>query len=72
MDRKVITKIIDGIKWKKNSQNCWEGSFVLSDGFQLSVAAAIDMKMREAKSVIKDLLVEHVIAAAEERGVAIF
>lgn len=72
MDKKLITKIVDNIQWKKNSQDCWEGSFTLKDGYQISVAAAMDMKMREAKSLVKELLPIKVVEAAEERGVAIF
>lgn len=68
----VKDKLIKNIEWSKATGGAWQGSFVLADGYRISVVAAPDMKKKTAQSFIIDELVNRVYELADERGCAIF
>lgn len=71
MDKKVREYIEDNIKWSKGVQGGWCGGFTFKSGYRVSIVACPTMKMREAKSFIREKLLERVAEAAEERNLII-
>lgn len=71
MDKKVREYIEDNIKWSKSVQGGWCGGFTFKSGYRVSIVACPTMKMREAKSFIREKLLERVAEAAEERNLII-
>lgn len=67
-NKKTIQKITENIKWSKGTQGGWCGSFVLKDGYSVSIVAEQNMKMREAKSLIKEKLPLRVIEVAAQEN----
>lgn len=72
MDNKLREKIIKNIEWTRSTQEGWQGSFILPDGYRISVVSAPGAAMRPSKSLIKEILPERVYEVAIERNVAIF
>lgn len=70
-ENKVVEKIIDNIEWGRGPQNSWRGTYTLSDGYTVSCVADPFMKMREAKSWIKEELPRLVLEVAAERNITI-
>lgn len=71
MDKKEIQYVQDNIEWSKGVQGGWCGTFVLKDKYSVSIVASPDMKMREAKSMIRERLPQSVAETAAERNITI-
>ena len=69
MDKKIVDKLVKNIEWGHSTQGGWEGSITLKDGYRISMVMPASVKMREAKSYIKDHLLEEVELVASERKV---
>jgi len=72
MDKKTADKLVKSIEWSKSAQGGWTGTIYLKDGYCLSIVAHCSMKMREAKSMIKDKILERAPELAAERGTDLF
>lgn len=71
MDKKEKEYIEDNISWSKGAQGGWCGAFILKDGYSFSVVANPSMKMREAKSLIREKIFSRVPEIALERNTTI-
>lgn len=71
MDKKIREYIEDNIEWSKGVQGGWCGGFTFKSGYRVSIVACPTMKMREAKSYIREKLPETVAEVAEERNLTI-
>ena len=72
MDKKLNDKIVKEIEWSHSTQGGWEGAFILKDGYRISWVMPKEIKMREAKSFIKEHLPQRVVEVASERHTEVF
>lgn len=72
MDKKLLDKIVKNIEWSHSTQGGWEGSLTLKDGYRISWVMPKEIKMREAKSYIKEHLPERAVEVAKERNTELF
>lgn len=66
LDKKIADKVVKSIEWSKAVQGGWQGSITFKNGKGLSVVAHWTMKMREAKSLVKDMILKRVEELIEE------
>jgi len=71
MDKKLTDKLVKNIEWGHATQGGWEGSLTLKDGYRISMVMPKEVKMREAKSYIKEHLLEEAELVATERNTAL-
>lgn len=75
MDAKEYNKLKDKfnkqIEWGKTVNGAWSGTARFKDGYQYTLAASPEMKMRESKSLVKEMLFDRAMAIADERGTEI-